>query len=658
MKKVISLLYFLFFIQTYFSQQREIDSLELQISKITNDSLKNLELIKISKNYRRGNSKIQKYFIDKAIKTSNIVDDEIYKADAIRELSIYYGGIKKLDSALIICNQAIALYAKNNDAYAVCIAKNDKANILNNQGDYLNAIKYYKEVISYLESLGPDKELNVLFTKMNIGGLYSDINEYDKSIAINLEVYNNLVTKKNPRLLSSICINLSLGYKNKKQLDEALKYALESEKIETRPRSLANVKRSLANIYSDKKEHEKAHRYYKEVAAIYKSNNLEDGVFTTNHNMAYNLLEWGKYNEAEKYFLMANKGIENSQEVITKQKSYQGLSELYYVKKNYKKALEYYKKERELNDSLSGIEKQKAIKDFEVKYETEKTQREKELAEKQVAISQLESQKNKNLFLGTLIITGLLLLLSLIYFSRLKAKRKAEFIKIELKETQKRLAIEKQYRDSELKALKAQMNPHFIFNALNSIQDYIVLNKKNLASDYLGKFADLIRNYLHFSDTGFISVSEEVHNLNLYLELEKLRFEEQLHYSFKVDTQANSDTINIPTMLIQPYVENALKHGLLHKKDNRKLQISITKASDKIIECSIEDNGIGREKSKEINKKREGQHKSFALKATTERLDLLNYGREKKIGVEIIDLYDQNKATGTKVILKIPIIKK
>ncbi len=208
-----------------------------------------------------------------------------------------------------------------------------------------------------------------------------------------------------------------------------------------------------------------------------------------------------------------------------------------------------------------------------------------------------------------------------------------------------------------LKTLRSQMNPHFIFNALNSIQDYIILNQKNLASEYLVKFADLIRNYLHFSEVGFISISDEMHNLNLYLELEKLRFEEQLDYVFLSNIVSDIDTIKIPTMLIQPYIENALQHGLLHKKTNRKLVISIKKTSDEIIECSIQDNGVGRKKSKEINKKRQNIYQPFALKATSERLDLLNYGLENKIGVEIIDLINNDEALGTKVILKIPIVK-
>jgi two-component system LytT family sensor kinase len=103
----------------------------------------------------------------------------------------------------------------------------------------------------------------------------------------------------------------------------------------------------------------------------------------------------------------------------------------------------------------------------------------------------------------------------LLSFSRIKAKKKAEIIILELHETQKRLALEKQYRDSELKALKAQMNPHFIFNALNSIQEYIILNKKNLAGDYLGKFADLMRKYLQHSDSGTLTIHDKIESLEM-----------------------------------------------------------------------------------------------------------------------------------------------
>ncbi len=235
--------------------------------------------------------------------------------------------------------------------------------------------------------------------------------------------------------------------------------------------------------------------------------------------------------------------------------------------------------------------------------------------------------------------------------------------KLKEKEKEKNAIVEKIQLDKELVFLKlenlrSQMNPHFIFNALNSIQEYIILNQKELASDYLGKFADLIRTYLEHSTKGKIPLQDEIDCIEMYLELEKNRFEDKFQYKIHLGEQLDTEAIVIPTMLLQPYVENALKHGLLHKKENRELKIKIQYTPDKEhIQCEIEDNGVGRVKAKEFRSKRTKKHQSFALKATQNRLDLLNYGRERKVGVEIIDLYnDQNKPVGTKVIVTIPFV--
>lgn len=229
--------------------------------------------------------------------------------------------------------------------------------------------------------------------------------------------------------------------------------------------------------------------------------------------------------------------------------------------------------------------------------------------------------------------------------------------KLAIKEKEKELALKNAKFENELAVLKlenlkSQMNPHFIFNALNSIQEYIILNQKNLASSYLAKFADLIRAYLEHSSKGYITIREEIECLDIYLQLEKLRFEDKFEYS--LNGIENNDHLKIPTMLIQPYVENAIKHGLLHKKDNRKLTISFEiLSSQSMLKCIILDNGIGRVKANEMQNKK---HNSFATEATAHRLELLNFGKEKKIGVEIKDLYEETIAIGTKVTLLIPIL--
>ena len=242
------------------------------------------------------------------------------------------------------------------------------------------------------------------------------------------------------------------------------------------------------------------------------------------------------------------------------------------------------------------------------------------------------------------------ILLSIIRINNLKntkiseAKRKNEL---------KELEIEKQLVDLKLENFRSQMNPHFIFNALNSIQDYIITNNKNLAADYLGKFANLMRIYLNQSAQDVITLHEEITTLNQYLELEKLRFEKLFNYKLIINSNLNTKAIKIPTMLIQPYVENAIKHGLLHVKGKKILTISFSKKEDKL-ECIIEDNGIGREKSKIIQQKKHKKYKSFATNANKARLDLLN-NDNGKIEVKTIDLFKNKQPKGTKVIIIFPL---
>lgn len=209
---------------------------------------------------------------------------------------------------------------------------------------------------------------------------------------------------------------------------------------------------------------------------------------------------------------------------------------------------------------------------------------------------------------------------------------------------------------SQLENLRSQMNPHFIFNALNSIQEYIITNDKYSASLYLSDFSKLIRKYLDQSRVLEVSLKEEIETLKIYLELEKNRFDDNFEYKIELEESIIESQILIPSLFLQPYIENSIKHGLLHKKGMKKLLIkfSYEKKRHELL-CEIEDNGIGREASYLINKKRENYHKSFSTSATKDRIDLLNKEKKNKIKYSIFDLHDEKeKSTGTKVVLTIP----
>ncbi|MEQ3499589.1 histidine kinase [Tenacibaculum sp. SSH1-16] len=239
--------------------------------------------------------------------------------------------------------------------------------------------------------------------------------------------------------------------------------------------------------------------------------------------------------------------------------------------------------------------------------------------------------------------------LGIIIYYRIKLKWKEEEGERELE----RVILDSRISKLRLENLRSQMNPHFIFNSLGAIQDYVMKNEKYLASDYLVKFSRLIRMYLNHSRVNVILLKEELSSLEIYISLEQLRFENKFKVHFLVDKNINKDQIEVPPLFIQPFVENAIKHGLVHKKDRGNLWITIEENINKVLIITIKDDGVGRKKSSEINKKRKG-HKSFAVNATQERVSL--YKKEKlfDISVDFTDKVDENNnATGTIVTLKI-----
>jgi len=205
--------------------------------------------------------------------------------------------------------------------------------------------------------------------------------------------------------------------------------------------------------------------------------------------------------------------------------------------------------------------------------------------------------------------------------------------------------------------LRQQMNPHFIFNTLNSIQYYMYQHDKIATNNYLTKFSTLMRKVLDNSRSTSVPLSDEISALNLYLELEKLRFRDKFEYSITIDDEIDPLMHKIPTMLIQPYVENSINHGLIPGEGKGFVSIDL-KLMDGFILCTIEDNGIGRDASREMNKRRGENHNSLGTQITASRLDLVNdlYGSDLKI--VYTDLRNEkNEPRGTKVEIHIPIIK-
>ncbi|AGC77616.1 putative histidine kinase transcriptional regulator protein [Nonlabens dokdonensis DSW-6] len=212
------------------------------------------------------------------------------------------------------------------------------------------------------------------------------------------------------------------------------------------------------------------------------------------------------------------------------------------------------------------------------------------------------------------------------------------------------LAAQKRQHNSELNALRSQLNPHFVHNSLNAIQYYIQRNEVEISEDYLTKFSKLMRLFFDYSRKKQITLEEEISFLNKYLQIEKLRFEEKLNYHITVDPQLDTDACLIPTMLLQPMLENAVNHGIFHKPDAGFIEISF-KLDDtkKGYQLSIIDDGIGLKKSKELRNKNKASTKAHSSEVIKERISILNDSEEWEINYKIIDRSQESNTTGTAI---------
>ncbi|MEZ4937280.1 MAG: histidine kinase [Crocinitomicaceae bacterium] len=248
----------------------------------------------------------------------------------------------------------------------------------------------------------------------------------------------------------------------------------------------------------------------------------------------------------------------------------------------------------------------------------------------------------------------ILILFSAMVISFLVQKRNQNKQRQKIIESE-RQRLKKELYKSKIAAIRSQMNPHFMFNALNTIQEFILTNQKEIASGYLADFADLMRKYLDQSMHEEIFLVDELEALEIYLRLENLRFDGNLLYSIECDSSINIFENKIPVMLLQPFIENSIKHGLLHKEGEKKLTLAIRKIEKHRIECCIEDNGIGRKASSKINRTKIASHNSFSTKAIDQKISLVNESSNKNLSIEVRDLDINGSVSGTRVIIQFDI---
>jgi len=338
---------------------------------------------------------------------------------------------------------------------------------------------------------------------------------------------------------------------------------------------------------------------------------------------------------------------------------YKAISTVYHHLGNDAEAYKYLMKHIDIKDSIQN--KQFLLRIYNSKKDAEDEKKEARLSlldkDNKLKTEQLKQESQQKNFL--FILLSALALAGIFVYRVISLRRKNEKLRLENDLTAQRLGNEKKFAelkrqatDLQMQALRVQMNPHFIFNSLSSINWYILENDKDTASDYLTRFSRLMRMVLN-SQKPLIPLEDELKMLQLYLDLERLRFGHSFDYSVTFTNALDAGTVSIPPMLLQPFCENAIWHGFRNKEGQGHININIRMEND-LIECMITDNGVGRKQAAELKSKAVKRERSFGLDITRERLALFNEENGSDANFEIEDLADENgSAVGTRVILRI-----
>ncbi len=379
------------------------------------------------------------------------------------------------------------------------------------------------------------------------------------------------------------------------------------------------------------KEHEwllKAEKAYREEKAF----DFPEFKFNVWERLFHNALNRNDFTAARQYQQLAAPLLPVVPDLDTKRNYYMNFSQLEEHNGNYADALRYFKTYVTLKDSINDLEKTRRVTQIQMTYDFERKQAaQAAVQERELALRDARNQQQRLVF-GFVTLALLGGVAFWLYAYRQKQERRRS--------------------ELELANLRAQINPHFIFNCLNSIYRYTKERDTDTASKYLQKFSSLLRLVLENSRTEKITLARDLEALQLYADIEGLRFKEKLHFSIDMDLDIDPTFVEIPGMVIQPHVENAIWHGLMHRPTGGEIVVRLRQPAENLLRVEIEDNGIGRAAAAELASKSATHEKSLGQKITAERLKATG----KLANTETIDLFDSNgNAAGTRIVLDIPL---
>ncbi len=567
--------------------------------------------------------------------------------------------------AFELATNAVLVSKTNNDKRAEANAYNTLGTLYYNAGEFTKAISYFTKAKTLYATVQDERSQE--YTLKYLGKSYEAIN--DRTNSINSysgaeQISNSSTSKTDYRIRNS---KLKRGQGRGDEAISDLERELRTN-ASIDPKQKIDIYLELGDLYLAKKDTAKGVKLIDKALLdsrqtqndsvsisalnsaweIYEKNGLREQNIKTqqgyitqktdensalnkaaNYNLGNTLLKEDAKQAAE-FFKKSIEDTKQTKATVDQVRAVEKLSEAYEKSGEYDKALEQYKIYVKLVDSIKIRELASQMQNeiLSTKYEVQES-RIRELEQKQL---EKEAALTKQRWTIALLALGLLLLLGLTYFlvKNIRAKQRSNM-------------------RIRLASLRSEMNPHFIFNSLNSVNGFISQNEEIKANRYLSDFSKLMRTVLNNSNNESITLDEELKSLEIYLSLEHSRFPDKFDYQLNVDTGLDTRDIGVPPMLIQPYIENAIWHGLRYKETKGNLDVKLAEV-DGALEVTIADDGIGRAKSKSLKTEHQKDYKSAGMSKTKERLELLNKLYDKEYEVSVEDL-----TPGTRVTLKLPI---
>ncbi len=538
--------------------------------------------------------------------TKETKEDDLWLNYYIR-LGFIYVRRHQYSEILEYFEKALTLSKKIGDVEAECLAMANIAVAYASKSEFKLALQHFLSSLEKSEQI--QFNLNNIKCLVNIGTIFSILHNHEEA----QKRYNDVLTSYGDTLDANTSTvmhyNIGDGYFSMKKWEEAevsFSTCLEiAEQVE--------YKEVIALALAQKGRTSSAQKKYDEALEFgFRAEKLFDELGDI-HGRQINLVSLGRIyfetDQLETALDYANRGFEtantmNSQEVIAD--ALVLLSSIFKKKEDYKRAYEYHVRYAEFMQKLDADRLDRHLVDMEIMHEIRDKQKKIELLEKT------------------------------------RAQQESEF--------------QEKITQLKMQALQAQMNPHFIFNSMNAIQQFLTTNDSESAMIYLSRFARLIRLIFEYSRKSSVTLEEEIDFLKLYLDLENLRFKNKVTVNLEIEDGIDKESISIPPLLVQPLIENAFKHGLMHKESDGKLLIFFSQ-NNGWLKCTVQDNGVGRKKAKELGQWKPENYRSSGLKITKERLKLMKDSQnenDENIRLSIEDLHDGNgQPAGTKVELLI-----